>query len=538
MKVNAKKTTSTKNDRHLNWMDGGSYFLSDPIQTLRLAAASCFFGEPMYYHSAKDSKTPRASAGRLATADSKRLRETLMGMDPQDWRGLSPAELMVSAIDKALDFDPERTLALAAELRSLHYIRTTPQIILVRAAHHPKVRGTGLIRLHAPGILLRADEPATGLAYQLSEYGVSKPIPNSLKKAWAEALVKASGYQLAKYRMEDREVKTVDVVNLVHAHSSAINLLMKDKLRNTDQTWEAIISKNGSTLEAWTDAVEVMGHMALLRNLRNLQTAKVPTALYLDKLKAGVADGKQLPFRYYSAYNALRDVSAGGPVLDAVEECLTLSLGNMPKLPGRVMSLCDNSGSAWGAMTSEMGSVEVAKIGNLSGVIAGSLADEGYLGVFGNQLEVMPVRKKASVFDQVDRACKVGRERVGQDTEHGIWLFWDKAIREEEHWDHVFVFSDQQAGHGGLYGTNPALYADYTWQSRYIDVSKLVNTYRSRVNPKVNVYLVQVAGYQDTILPEYYKRTYILGGWGAGIFKFAHEMSQLMDHVDAQQPKQ
>ena len=49
-----------------------------------------------------------------------------------------------------------------------------------------------------------------------------------------------------------------------------------------------------------------------------------------------------------------------------------------------------------------------------------------------------------------------------------------------------------QAGHGGLYGTNKAKYREFGWGAggQYIDVAKLVSTYRKRVNPKVKVFLV------------------------------------------------
>jgi len=38
---------------------------------------------------------------------------------------------------------------------------------------------------------------------------------------------------------------------------------------------------------------------------------------------------------------------------------------------------------------------------------------------------------------------------------------------------------------------------------------------------------VQIAGYQDTIVPELYNRTFILGGWGDGILRFAAKMANL-----------
>ena len=64
----------------------------------------------------------------------------------------------------------------------------------------------------------------------------------------------------------------------------------------------------------------------------------------------------------------------------------------------------------------------------------------------------------------------------------------------KEHWDNIFIYSDMQAGHGGLYGT-PDGQREYQSKgfatfkgSSYIDVVKLIDWYRKEVNPKVNVW--------------------------------------------------
>lgn len=529
-----KRAQAVNDNAHLNWMGGPSWRIQDPLRRLRMAASSCFFGEPMYYHRDAADTRPRRqqrvpAARPLGDAELKRLAETLGAADSQEWteawRALSPAELMELVIDEALGADPDATLVEAARLRQEDHMRTTPQVILVRAAHHPAVRGTGLVRRHAPKIIARADEPAVGLAYQLWRFG--KPVPNALKKAWRDALARFDDYHLAKYRLESREAKTVDVINLVHPRSEAVSRLARGELRTTGQTWEAIVSEQGSSPASWRAAIEVMGHMALLRNLRNLLQHGIEPSAFVPRLVAGAATGKQLPFRYYSAYQAIRDL-APGPVLDGVEECLHVALGNLPRFSGRVMSLCDNSGSAQSTTTSSMGTMRVSTIANLTGVLAGLRADEGYVGVFGDRLERMAVRRRDSVFSQLDRAEKVAQS-IGAATENGIWLFWDQAIRQRERWDTVFVFSDLQAGHGGLYGTKPGEYADYIWGKggHYIDVSRLIATYRQRVNPDVHVFLVQVAGYQDTIVPEHYQRTHMLGGWSDGLLRFAARMREL-----------
>ncbi len=514
---------------HRNFMGGVSYDVGDPVLAFKLAAASCFFGEPMYYHrDAADTRPSRSGARRPNLTDDElaHLRSTLNALDPRDWRDKTPAERMESAIDAALAHDAERTLIEAARLRNDEHIRTTPQVVLVRAAHHPSVRGTTLVRRYAREIVQRADEPAVGLAYQMYRYG--KPIPNSLKRAWRDALSRFDDYALAKYRLEAKTAKTVDVVNLVHPKSPSCDRLAKGELVTTDRTWEAVLSAKGSSKESWHEALPLMGHLALLRNLRNFLDAKVDPQRFLPRLIGGVERGHALPFRYASAYFAIaqHEGRAGDQVREALEQCIRRRMGALPRFQGRLMALSDNSGSARGATTSSMGTMQIATIGNLTSILAAKCASEGHVGVFGDSLETFRPAKKSSIFQELENADRLGNG-VGGGTENGIWLFLDRAIRAREHWDHLFVFSDMQAGHGGLYGTNKAQYADYLFRGHYIDVAKLVAEYRKRVNPHVFVYLVQIAGYRDTLIPELYDRTFILGGWGEGLLRFAGEMSTL-----------
>lgn len=512
-------------DTHINFDGGISFDITSPVTKLQIMAASCFFGEPSYYIGGVNRKVRKINYG--VDSVMTYLFDVLKGVAVIDSsNATSPAKALESAIDAAIAHDLEATLRVAASLRQNDNIRTTPQVILVRAANTSVAKGTGLIRKYAPKIMRRADEPAIQLAYQLNTY--RKPIPNSLKKAWADYLNGCSEYQLAKYRMEGRRANTTDVVRFSHATSPVINKLMRGNLTlNEGQTWESVISAKGASKETWTEALGVMGHMALLRNLRNLNEHKVDTRLYIDDLIAGVAGGKQMPFRYYSAYNAV----TGNPAISAaLETCMDHSVALLPRFPGRVMSLCDNSGSAHGVMTSAYGSVTVATIANLTAVITGMLADEGHVGPFGDRLLTVPIDPSKGVLVQTKAVEKVA-SRVGGGTETGIWLFWKKALENTEHWDHVFVYSDMQAGHGELYA-NKAPPKKFVWKhgnhrGTHIDLPALIAEYRKKVNPDVRVYCVQVAGYDDTIIPEIYDKTYFLGGWSDGIFKFAHKMAEL-----------
>lgn len=513
---------------HTNPMRGVSFDTSGPFSALRMAAASCFFGEPQYYEATpalpqaiQNEELP--SAGHL---------DALLGTGmPTVWRGLSTAARMEQAIDAALAVDVEKTLMVAAALRTEDHMRTTPQVIMVRAAYHPNASGTGLVKRYASAILKRADEPVVQLAYARSAFA-GKPIPNALRKAWAEFLSEQSEYALAKYRRGTRDVKLVDVVNLARPKATdALGKLVRGELSLDGATWESVVSAGGSTKEAWTKArtllVEPARHMALLRNLVNLEKHGLLDAPTRAALVAGAQTGKQLPFRYFTAHSRLKTENASPWALEAVEQCLAVSLGNLPRFYGRVMSLCDNSGSARGATTSELGTVRVNEIANLTGTLTGMAADEGYVGVFGDRLDVRPVLKTHSVFEQLAQynACA---DSIGTGTENGIWLFFRKALAEKEHWDHVFVYSDMQAGHGKLFGTQPAEYANHSWpgNARYIDVASLIRRYHQEVNPDCRFYLVQVAGYQDTLAPDFYPNVTVLGGWGPGLLKFAHAMGE------------
>ena len=523
---NSRRTKKSDKGKHLNYMGGNSWDIDNPILRLRVAASSSFFGEPAYYVDG-DSK-PRgktdahASHTRsLSTSQIKHLRDTLNAVDPKEWRGMTTRQLMESAIDDALNYSPRATLEFAVELRQEDNIRLTPQVIMVRAAMHDSIKGSGMIREFAPKIMGRLDEVMSQIAYFEDITGACRNIPSSLKRAWADRIQIASDYELAKYRMEGRKVSLYDAVNICHPKSNEnIDALMKGNLKlSTDgnrQTWESIRSGGGS----WNDAIQVMGHMALLRNLRNLENAGVLNSDTLQKLVDGAEKGRQLPFRYFSAY---KNVPENPRLLDAIEEAMEVSLGNLPQLSGKTICLVDNSGSAQGSKVSSMSSMSTAEVGNLMGVLTAKVSDEGYVGVFGDKLKTIPIRRRDGVISQLEKINKAG-DSIGMGTENGIWLFLNGAIQKDEHWDNIFIYSDMQAGHGGLYGTNRSVYSNYTWEHSHIDVAKLIAEYRRKVNPNVNVFMVQTAGYQDTLVPEFYDRTYILGGWSDKIIHFASRM--------------
>jgi TROVE domain len=494
-----------------NFMGGNSYKLS-PLTTLRIVAASSIFGEPQYYRDGIEAPKTIRNYSTL-------MEYSIFSAMLKDTR--TAADVFTSAIDAALDFDFKGTLDLALELRLDYFMRLNPSVIFVRATEHKNrvafnEANPGYMKRIGKSIAIRPDDVTNQFDYFMYLNKSKNGLPSILKRTWAETLESFSRYQLNKYKGKS----LIDLVRISHANNDHINELMKTGtlvMPDEDRTWEQLKSEGKS----WEEILQTidMPHMALLRNLRGIFAEikdRGAAEEILSKLKSGVLRGKQFPFRYFSAYRAIQNGGScnhRGLILDALEECLDIAVANMPKLSGRVACLSDNSGSSWGSMNSEYGTVTVAEIANLSSLITAAQADEGEVGVFGDRLSLKAVSKRNGILSQLTETCRRGKSQGGG-TENGVWLFWENAIREKIHYDTVFIYSDMQAGHGRLYGCNAADYKEFIYKNgRYIDVLALVERYRQTVNAKVNVFSVQVAGYDNTVLPENLYRGAILAGW-------------------------
>ena len=392
--------------------------------------------------------------------------------------------------------------------------------------------------------MFRADDPLSQMSYYLYANDGHSRIPSVLKRSWAAKLGSLSPYAMNKYK--NAEIGMIDAVRLCHAKSGTIDKLMNGELvvEDTDKTWEMLRSSGMGWAEIFKSVN--MGHMALLRNLNgffsevtDFQTCKD----YCDKLKSGVLKGKQFPFRYFTAYKRIMasDIKHKQLALDTLEECLDISVDIMPKLNGRTAILSDNSGSAWGTLNSEYGTVTVAEINNLSAVISALRSDAGEVYVFGDHLIKCPVLKRNGILKQALEISKMANESVGGGTESGIWIFFKEAIECKEKFDNIFIYSDQQAGHGKLYSM-PSLMpksmankfgtGHCSGYAVFVNVFKLILEYRKTVNKYVNVFSIQTAGYTNAVIPEYAYRTNLMYGWTGKEALFASEMIKLWNEVD------
>lgn len=492
----AKSTSKFRSEgKVVNFMGGVSYTVN-PLETLKLISASSIFGEPQYYRKSGFNDAVFKNHGVSEEYNIFKIEENM-----------TSSELMINAINNSLNFDFKATLEWARTLRKEYYMRLNPQLIMVLASIHKdrsqfNKDNPGLFREINKEVMGRADEPSAQLAmYLYLNVGDKSKIPSVLKRSWCDKLQSLTKYQIAKYK--NSEVGMINTIRLCHAKGTFIDELMKTgtvTIEDSEKTWENLRSEGKS----WKEIYETtkIPHMALLRNLRNVFSEEIDRTFaetVLQSLKDGVLTGKQFPFRYWSAIEAIdnaSNINHKSLVLDTLQECLDISINNMPKLSGKTVCLSDNSGSAWGSITSEYGSVKVAQIDNLSSVITCANSDEGYVVKFGDHFKEYAITKRDGILTQTKLVNQDNGHDVGHSTENGIWEYLEKIITKKEHIDNLFIYSDMQAGHGGLYGIGSSYVIngeDYSVHNRYIDVLKLIDKYRKEVNPKVNVFSVQTA---------------------------------------------
>jgi hypothetical protein len=516
-----------------NFMGGTSYTLN-PLDTLRIVAASSIFGEPSYYRGSHDKPS------NLTTL----LKNDVLGL--YGGKGVeTTTDVFTNVIDAALDYNFEATLELARTLRHEYFMRMNPAVIFIRAAQHAdrgefNKNNPGVMRKIGTELIVRPDDITNQFDYYMWLNVTKKGLPSIVKRVWADALGEFDAYRMNKYKSKG----LIDLVRISHAKSEVINELMTTgdvTVESSAQTWESLRSQGKTWMEIF-DTIRIP-HMALLRNLRGIFTEVNDLEFakrVCENLKSGVPYGKQFPFRYYTAYQAVGSVNHSGLLRDTLEECLDISVSNLPKLTGKTICLSDNSGSSWGSLNSEYGTVTVAEIGNLSSIVTALQSDEGEVGVFGDRLDITPVSTRNGILTQMKEASTRGRAQGGG-TENGIWLFFKEAIKNKTHYDNIFVYSDMQAGHGGLYGVNENDYKDFIYDDnrgygRYIDVLKLVQKYRKVVNPKVNIFTVQTAGYNNSVVPENLYRGAILGGWTGKESSYAKALIDTWDQVESKVP--
>lgn len=405
--------------------------------------------------------------------------------------------------------DPLFAAKLAIYARNEGNLRSVTHFVAAEIAKY--VSGTDWGKRFYNRIVVRPDDMSEIVsAYAhingMSQKDISK-IPNAMKGGFKTALERLDAYQLDKYKMKNREVSLIDLIRLFHPKGNQKNAeafkrlvngeslegLYETKILEKEMTKAGQLTKGATEdekKEAKHEAIsEILGNvkgmpiMNLIRNLRNIILCapdKVEDACAQLRIKDKILKSRLLPFRFATAYAEVEKMTLDKPdtdtaiafesdkakneltkaqfnslkrsVLDALEDAIQYSVGNIPELEGNVAILVDHSGSCRGdaggsSTVSAFSKTSTAMIGNLFGSMMAYRQKNVYIGLFGDKLIDVPMDRSMKMLDFNKMSFDKGAY-CGLGTETGIYDFMRKCVDEKKKVDNVVVFSDCQIGSG------------------------------------------------------------------------------------------
>jgi len=414
-------------------------------------------------------------------------------------RRIIDAAAQVSLADLAL---------LAVEARTTYNLRSAPMLLLStlidRASGeksspdniqvYPGSLSEGrLLPLVATAIektVQRADELTELLAIYWRNG--KRPLTAQLKKGLARAFTKFDAYQLAKYDRANA-IRLRDVLFLTHAtpKDEAQAALWKSLVDGTIEsplTWEVELSAGKDKKETFERLLveNKLGYLALLRNLRNMEQAKVDPNLIAEKIVARRGAKRVLPFRYVAAARA---VPRYEPLLD---QALVASIGDLPALPGKTAVLVDVSGSMDHPLSDKSDLNRIDAAATLASIIP---TGQGQLRVFtfSDMLQEVAPRRGMAGID----AVKLSQPHSGT-----YLAGASKALASQFDYDRLIVITDEQSSDGAAH-----------------------------LRPGAKGYLINVAPYQQGV--NYGKGWVHINGFSENVLRFIDAFENAEKNVPA-----
>lgn len=423
--------------------------------------------------------------------------------------------------------NPEFVAKLAVYARTQMNMRSVPLVLAVELAK--TTSGNGLVSKAVKGVVKRADEITELLAYyQMANMRSGAKKLNKLSKQVQKGLSHSFNtfdeYQFAKYNRQGA-VKLKDALFLVHpkakddSQQALFDKIAKDTLE-TPYTWETELSGVGqkdfdgkkAKVEAmrqkWEELIDSgkLGYMAALRNLRNMllynvSQEHIAKVCNLLSNKQAVANSKQLPFRYLSAYRELagNNTEKTAMLYAALEAAVTQTAANIKGFDRKtsVMIACDVSGSMYKNVSAKS-TVRLFDVGLVLAMLLQSRCRNVQVGMFGDRWKIIDMPSKnilANVQEFYKREGEVGYATNGH-------LVIQDLLTRRVMVDKVMMFTDLQLWNTGMI-TTPIRAA---WKSY------------KKLNPSAKLYLFDLAGYGTTPVQIKEGDVYLIAGWSDKIF--------------------
>lgn len=354
----------------------------------------------------------------------------------------------------------------------------------------------------------RADEPSRLLEYWVAKYG--RQIPKPVKRGVGDAVQRLwTEFSSLKYDTSSLQFRFADVLELCHptpdtakpeqgalfewllnrrhgvkdsvealrdlpmatARTHVQSLMDSEEskkmlreslladpesMKDAGMTWENLASLGPMDAAAWEAIIPQMGYMALLRNLRNFDEAKISEKA-VNEVKRRLEDedavrrSRVFPFRFYSAFKA-----ASARWQPALEKAVRISVSNIPELSGKSLILVDCSGSMYGYV-SDRAKLTFAEQAGLFGAALEQRCENATLVAYGTDSKLVKPSKDG-VLATMSQFHSLG----GTNTAQAAQQWWEA----KGPFDRVIILTDEQAG--GYWGGDPGSVIPanvqlYTW---------------------------------------------------------------------------
>lgn len=309
-------------------------------------------------------------------------------------------------------------------------------------------------------------------------------------------------------------------------------------------TWENVTSKFGTSKDVWELCIPLMGEMALTRNLRNFEEAKIGKEAWdVVYEKCGkIKETCQLPFRFFTALKQTTTTESKTLVSMQLDQ----SVQNVPELSGVTVVLVDNSGSAVGAAVSKKSDMRVSDAGNtLAAIVAKRHGRNAIVGVFGDSCVWVPFSQADStlrikeIIDakaQTEERSKNGAigipgnctgRGVGGGTETGLWFAIHDLTERKVKVDRIIMLSDLCCYTQGDVNCGTPMSKYFGKGGEKATVQSMIDRYRREVNKDCYAYSINLAGYSQSQIKPSGNRNHLLSGWSEQIFSIVRDVEGL-----------
>lgn len=321
----------------------------------------------------------------------------------------------------------------------------------------------------------------------------------SLGSKRSHALVRGAGdylsslgeYQISKYKMNGKEYNLFDLINITHAHSTAIDAYKRGTLAAAD-TWENRISNAGSKEardENWREMAEKnkLGYLALIRNLNNIIEA-APSVEWIEEQVCpqienidAIRKSLVFPYQIYTAYKFCEQVPMC--IMASLDKAFRYSVSNMPQFEGSTAIVLDVSGSME-APISEKSRISIKEAGAVYAAAILYANPSSCFVKFGDRAREFDMSFKSNMFNLIMNMQK--NDGLGYGTR--VTSAFDILDKVDRDFDRIFIISDMQTMDC----------RSWLWSYQGTDTVSVSNRYLAK-HKKTHIYSYDLGNYHTQI---------------------------------------